>query len=60
MLRDFALIEVLLNKASCSLFIQTILIIIKIVLEKICFQSGFELFKNISFIKKNVVEASKT
>ena len=26
----------------------------KIVLEKACFQRGFEFFKNISFIKKNV------
>ena len=28
----------------------------KIVLEKACFQSDFELFKNISFIKWNVKE----
>ena len=32
----------------------------KIVLSKTCFQRGFELLQNISFIKKNVEEASKT
>ena len=57
---DFVPTEEPLNKASFSHFILTVFINIKLVLEKTCFQRGFELYKNISFIKKNVEETSKT
>ena len=60
MLCDSVLTKKLLNKASCSYLISTIFINIIIVLEKICFQGAYELFKNFSFIKNNVEEASKT
>ena len=59
MLFDFVLTKELLNKAFV-LFLSYFYKRKKILLEKTCFQRGFELFKNFSFIKKNIEKASKT